>query len=850
METEMAQRDQRLTSGLPPPSGPSPHAGAAPLPSLGGVGWGGGGASSSGAGSKRPLPPGGELPSLALGGDGWADSPVDPSMMMGFGSAAPGMMGGAGGGDFGSNGGGAAGGGRSKPVKPSKPSKSKAQKIDAAASAGASKAPQVSRSGRQIKQTRKEGMVDADDDDAAWSETSSTLGYDLDGYGEMVREERCMGLIDRSETWDPDAGSPVIADTISIGMHIAIDLTRATTAHGGRPPPPDDPTQAILTRPSGKGQTNVGCVSKVFPNGECSVRLVCSCAAGSGEVLAEGQAEEVRKGLELETCVRCDAGAIVPKVDAAQRQITCSGCLHVNLPMALPQLFCSGCNRQVKSGTTYYKDKGQRLNIKLCKQCYDGIPRGERPEYLQDVDLEQGTFQTDLWNPKDVQDNDHWVNCEGGCARWFHYICAMYPDPAPLHVSYELEREKFVCVECRHRGASINDSTRLLALQCRRAASLPRHELSDAVEAYVADTAQALGYTCEGLCVRVVTRKAYKFPAVPAMKERYGPDYPDDFPYDSRGVFAFQDIDGRDVCVFAMYVQEYGPSCPQPNTNRTYISYLDSVRYLRTSPPEKRTPVYHSIINGYLKHARDRGFERAHIWVAPPQPGDEYIFHSHPPDARYGNRPMSMNKLREWYVAMLDTAEKAGIVSNSVDIQEHVSHLTSIREFPLFEGDFFPDHLREMLTPPEEKSRGPPGLVRETSSALVKQMMNKTKSMRKRFLVATLTPQQTSNDGASGAASGNGSAGGRRSTRGGGAAAVEATASSAAASSAANAASADDEDEISNDLVDKRADFLRQCQRSHWQYNEIRRAHYSTMMMLAALGGPPNKEDLAAVLRR
>ena len=80
------------------------------------------------------------------------------------------------------------------------------------------------------------------------------------------------------------------------------------------------------------------------------------------------------------------------------------------------------------------------------------------------------------------------------------------------------------------------------------------------VEAYVADTAQALGYTCEGLCVRVVTRKAYKFPAVPAMKERYGPEYPGDFPYDSRGVFAFQDhvqdIDGRDVCVFALHVQE------------------------------------------------------------------------------------------------------------------------------------------------------------------------------------------------------------------------------------------------------------------------------------------------------
>jgi len=374
----------------------------------------------------------------------------------------------------------------------------------------------------------------------------------------------------------------------------------------------------------------------------------------------------------------------------------------------------------------------------------------------------------------------------------------------------------------------------------RRAASLPQHELSDAVEAYVAEVTGNLGISVEGLCVRLVTRKPYRFPAVPAMKERYGPDYPDEFPYDSRALFAFQEIDGRDVCVFAMYVQEYGPTCPQPNTNRTYISYLDSVRYLKTSPPEQRTPVYHAIINGYLKHARDRGFERAHIWVAPPQPGDEYIFHSHPPDPRHANRPMSMGILRKWYVAMLDTATQSGIVTSYEDIQEHVSHLTSIREFPLFEGDFFPDHLREMLSPPEETKRGPPGLVRETSSALVQQMKSKTKSMRKRFLVAKLEPPSVA-AGSGGSEKG----GGVRRTRG---APAADKVSDAVSSSATVIGSVEDDIEMSNEMVDKRADFLRQCQRSHWQFNEIRRAHFSTMMMLAALGGPPRKDDLAAVL--
>lgn len=43
---------------------------------------------------------------------------------------------------------------------------------------------------------------------------------------------------------------------------------------------------------------------------------------------------------------------------------------------------------------------------------------------------------------------------------------------------------------------------------------------------------------------------------------------------------------------------------------------------------------------------------------------------------------------------------------------------------------------------------------------------------------------------------------------------------------------------MTNDLVDSRLSFLQKCIDRHWQFNELRRAHYSTMMLLAEIGGP------------
>merc|ERR1712032_765192 len=122
-----------------------------------------------------------------------------------------------------------------------------------------------------------------------------------------------------------------------------------------------------------------------------------------------------------------------------------------------------------------------------------------------------------------------------------------------------------------------------------------------------------------------------------------------------------------------------------PNTRAVYISYLDSVHFMR--PRKLRTFVYHEILLAYLDYARLKGYATAHIWACPPLKGDDYIFYAKPEDQKIPKD----SRLRQWYIDMLTEGQKrciVGKVTNMHDLYFSNKELDAT-VVPYLEGDYF-----------------------------------------------------------------------------------------------------------------------------------------------------------------
>jgi hypothetical protein len=219
------------------------------------------------------------------------------------------------------------------------------------------------------------------------------------------------------------------------------------------------------------------------------------------------------------------------------------------------------------------------------------------------------------------------------------------------------------CIEELNSGINaMNPNTKTcydekdIDLGTQKAKNLPKSKLSNFIEQMINDRLESLGYghIVDSLTIRVVSNMSHcmEVPNIIVNNFKTNDNHcvPKYITYKSKCILLFQNIEGCDICLFSLYVQEFDDACPQPNKSRINISYIDSVEYFR--PREMRTIVFHEILVSYLKWCQARGFQHGYIWACPPQRGDSFIFWCHPAHQRTPSR----ERLVQWYTAMLNRA--------------------------------------------------------------------------------------------------------------------------------------------------------------------------------------------------
>uniref|UniRef100_A0A8C0PBA2 histone acetyltransferase n=1 Tax=Canis lupus familiaris TaxID=9615 RepID=A0A8C0PBA2_CANLF len=334
---------------------------------------------------------------------------------------------------------------------------------------------------------------------------------------------------------------------------------------------------------------------------------------------------------------------------------------------------------------TYYSYQNR---YHFCEKCFNEI-QGESVSLGDDPSQPQTTINKEQFSKRknDTLDPELFVECTE-CGRKMHQICVLHHEI--------IWPSGFVCDGCLKKSARTRKENKFSAKR------LPSTRLGTFLENRVNDFLRRQNHPESGeVTVRVVHASDKTVEVKPGMKARFvdSGEMAESFPYRTKALFAFEEIDGVDLCFFGMHVQEYGSDCPPPNQRRVYISYLDSVHFFR--PKCLRTAVYHEILIGYLEYVKKLGYTTGHIWACPPSEGDDYIFHCHPPDQKIP-KP---KRLQEWYKKMLDKAVSERIVHDYKDIfkQATEDRLTSAKELPYFEGDFWPNVLEESIKELEQE---------------------------------------------------------------------------------------------------------------------------------------------------
>ncbi|CAF1091485.1 unnamed protein product [Rotaria sordida] len=238
----------------------------------------------------------------------------------------------------------------------------------------------------------------------------------------------------------------------------------------------------------------------------------------------------------------------------------------------------------------------------------------------------------------------------------------------------------FICKTCIHQYNIKRKENHYIA------SKLPVNDLSSQLEKRVNHFLHNQDCQTDHATIRILSSNDRICVVKLQLKKYYPYQATNGYPYRTKAIFAFQEINGIDIVFCGMYVQEYDEYCPTPNTRRVYISYFDAVYFFQ--PKIYRTDVYHEILIGYLNYIKQHGYMYAHIWACPASEGIDYIFHRHPPEQRM----LKSKRLQDWCKKMLDRAIAERIVINYKDIMQDCldNQVQTVIDIPYFDGDFWP----------------------------------------------------------------------------------------------------------------------------------------------------------------